>query len=261
MNIYILYFLTGAMGGFIGGFLGLGGGIIFVPSLFFIFSYHNIHPDHIMQSAICTSLLCVVISSFSSALKHKKNNLINWRLFRKMLPGILIGSLIGIIFISYVPSRILTMMYGSFLVCISVYIFYDSQIELKNIKELKYVGVFSFATGAISSILGIGGGTMTTPYFKYHGESLKRSIGTAAACGVPIALTGIVSILLIDLIFNINDINIISYLHLESFIIISLITMIFSYIGAGVTKISNTILLKNIFGLTLILIGLVILFF
>ena len=84
MNIYTLYFLAGSLGGFFGGLLGLGGGIIFVPFLFFIFNQYGIHSSHIMQSAICTSLACIVISSLSSTYKHNKNKLIDWDLFKKI---------------------------------------------------------------------------------------------------------------------------------------------------------------------------------
>ena len=96
-------------------------------------------------------------------------------------------------------------------------------------------------------MLGIGGGTLTTPYFKYHGDSMKTSIATAAACGVPIALFGIVITFLIDGIFGIFSKTIFDFIILDAFIIMSVSTLIFSYIGAGVTFISNTILLKYIF--------------
>ena len=72
-DIYILYLVIGIVGGFLGGLLGLGGGIIFVPSLFFIFHYNELYSDNIMQSAVSTSLACVVISSLSAAVKHNKN--------------------------------------------------------------------------------------------------------------------------------------------------------------------------------------------
>ena len=69
MNIYLLYVICGSLGGFLGGLLGLGGGIIFVPMLFFIFNNYDINSAHMMQSAVSTSLACVVISSMSAAIK------------------------------------------------------------------------------------------------------------------------------------------------------------------------------------------------
>ena len=105
MNLYLLYFFTGALGGFFGGLLGLGGGIIFVPFLFFIFNQYDIHTSHVMQSAICTSLACIVVSSLSSTYKHNKNRLIDWGIFRKMSLGLSAGSIGGIIFISYLSNN------------------------------------------------------------------------------------------------------------------------------------------------------------
>ena len=100
MMLYLLYVITGAIGGFVGGFLGLGGGIIFVPSLFYIFTYFQIQDNYVMQSAVSTSLACVVISSLSAAIKHYKNQLINWKIFYKMLPGLTLGSLSGVLFLT-----------------------------------------------------------------------------------------------------------------------------------------------------------------
>ena len=76
MNVYLLYIICGSLGGFLGGLLGLGGGIVFVPMLFFIFNNYDINSAHMMQSAVSTSLACVVISSMSAAIKHNKNKLI-----------------------------------------------------------------------------------------------------------------------------------------------------------------------------------------
>ena len=112
MDIYILYFFAGSLGGFFGGLLGLGGGIIFVPFLFFIFSQYGIHSSHIMQSAICTSLACIVISSLSSTYKHNKNKLVDWDLFNKMFLGLALGSTGGITIISFLPSDHLKFFYG-----------------------------------------------------------------------------------------------------------------------------------------------------
>ena len=110
-------------------------------------------------------------------------------------------------------------------------------------------------------MLGIGGGTLTTPYFKYHGDSMKTSIATAAACGVPIALVGIIITFVINKISGIFEKTIFDFIILDAFIIMSASTLIFSYIGAGVTFITNTIFLKNIFSVTLLITGFTILIF
>ena len=260
MSIYGLYLITGAFGGFIGGLLGLGGGIIFVPFLFFIFNSHDLHTGYLMQSAVSTSLVCVIISSLSAAIKHNKNKLINWLLFEKMLPGLILGSVIGVILITILTSDIIKIYYGILLLVISVYLMYEKETNnfSKN-KKHQYINIFSFFTGTISTMLGIGGGTLTTPYFKFYGESMKGSIATAAACGVPIALLGILITFFLKEIFGVFEKTIFDFIDFYAFFLVSTTTLIFSYLGAGVTYKTNTLLLKKIFCITLFLVGITIL--
>ena len=264
MTVYLLYAICGSIGGFLGGLLGLGGGIIFVPTLFFIFTLYGLNSEHLMQSAVSTSLACVVISSLSAALKHNKNKLINWRSFKKMLPGLILGSVLGVILITVLSNEMIKFYYGILLILISTYLIFEKERQLnKSVPygEYKFIHIFSFFTGTISTMLGIGGGTLTTPYFKYHGDNMKTSIATAAACGVPIALVGIVITFMINKVSGIFDRTIFDFIIIDAFIIMSASTLIFSYIGAGVTFITNTIFLKYIFSVTLLITGFTILIF
>jgi uncharacterized protein len=260
MSIYGLYLITGAIGGFLGGLLGLGGGIIFVPFLFFIFNLNDLHLGYIMQSAVSTSLACVIISSLSAAIKHNKNKLINWRLFEKMLPGLILGSIVGVILVTVLASDIIKIYYGVLLLIISTYLIYEKERNhISKKKKYKHMDLFSFFTGAISTMLGIGGGTLTTPYFKFYGESMKCSIATAAACGVPIASLGMLVTFSLNGIFGVFENTIFNFIDLHAFYFVSTATLIFSYIGAGITYTTNAFLLKKIFCITLFLAGITIL--
>tara|TARA_B110000967_G_scaffold66860_1_gene69119 strand:+ start:63 stop:449 length:387 start_codon:yes stop_codon:yes gene_type:complete len=124
-----------------------------------------------MQSAVSTSLACVSISSLSAAIKHNENKLINWLLFKKMLSGIILGSVIGVILITILTSDIIKIYYGILLLIISIYLMYEKETNNVNKnKKHQYINVFSFFTSAVSTMLGIGGGTLTTPYFKFYGR-------------------------------------------------------------------------------------------
>jgi len=259
--LYLLYVITGAVGGFIGGFLGLGGGIIFVPSLFYIFTYFQIQNEYVIQSAVSTSLACVVISSLSATIKHYKNQLINWKIFYKMLPGLTLGSLSGVLFITIFPSNIIKLFYSILLIMIAIYMFFEKKNNIKSVLKLNFVHFFSYIIGTVSALLGIGGGTLTTPYFKIQGESLKSSIATAAACGVPIASFGIILSIILNTFTNSFHTTILNYINLSSFILISSSAILFSYFGAATTFSTNTSLLKNIFSLSILIIGITIFFF
>ena len=261
MMLYLLYVITGAVGGFIGGFLGLGGGIIFVPSLFYIFTYFQIQNDYVIQSAVSTSLACVVISSLSATIKHYKNQLINWKIFYKMLPGLTLGSLSGVLFITIFPSNIIKLFYSILLIMIAIYMFFEKENNIKSVLKFNFIHFFSYIIGTVSALLGIGGGTLTTPYFKTQGESLKSSIATAAACGVPIASFGIILSIILNAFTNSFHTTILNYINLPSFILISSSAILFSYFGAATTFSTNTSLLKNIFSLSILIIGITIFFF
>tara|TARA_B100000586_G_C19963017_1_gene364554 strand:- start:6 stop:779 length:774 start_codon:yes stop_codon:yes gene_type:complete len=257
MNIYLLYFLTGSLGGFFGGLLGLGGGIIFVPFLFFIFNEYGINSEYVMQSAICTSLSCIVVSSIASTYKHNKNNLIDWIWFRRLLPGLIIGSCLGIILISYLPNNEIKFYYGIFLILIAIYVLFDKAIESRRKFKLGLTRLFSLLSGLLSSFLGIGGGTINTPYFKIHGKLIKESIATAAACGIPIALSAVTTSIVINYI-NGGHIN---FIHKESFLVVALSSIVFSYIGASTTKFAETSIIKILFSISVLIMGIIIIIF
>ena len=254
--LYISYITIGMIGGFIGGFLGLGGGIIFVPFLFVVFNYFNIHVDSAIQSAIITSLTCVVVSSLAALLKHQKNNLVVWIIFYKTLPGIMTGATFGLVCISLISSEYVKMIYGFLLILISIYMLNKKDnLPIQKIKKLTHVKKTSFFIGMISSFLGIGGGTMTIPYFSYHGVDIKKCIATAAACGVSLSSLGLImSWALNNILINVSN-DIFKLIVVDAFIIVSSSSMISAYYGAAVTHTFDARKIKLIFSYFILVIA------
>ena len=234
--LYISYIAIGVTGGFIGGFLGLGGGIIFVPFLFIVFNYFNINVESAIQSAIITSLSCVVLSSLAALTKHQRNNLVVWKIFYKTLPGIVIGATFGLICVSIISTEHVKIIYGFLLILIGVYMLSKrDNLSYQTIKDLTHVKKISFSIGMISSFLGVGGGTMTTPYFNYHGVDIKKCIATAAACGVSLSFLGLIMYWAINnFLLNFHN-DIFKLIVVDAFVIISLSSMISAYFGAAMT--------------------------
>ena len=257
MEIFLFYILTGLAGGLIGGFLGLGGGIVFVPSLLLIFTSYNIYEGYELQSAIITSLGCVFISSLSAMITHNKNNLILWDAFSKTSLGISVGVLVGIFLLSNSATESLKNLYSFLLIMISIFMIYQKTPKDKTKSKYKYVHSFSIFVGSISTLLGIGGGTLTTPYFNFHGEDIKRSIATASACGVLIASVAIISILIQNFISEKN--NLLVLFSPSAFLCISIASTFSASIGASMTVKSKSRNLKLLFATSLVIVSLTIL--
>ena len=254
--LYLSYIMIGIIGGFIGGFLGLGGGIIFVPFLFIVFNHFNVNAELDIQSAIITSLACVVLTSLAALLKHQKNNLVVWKIFYKTLPGIVAGSTFGLVCISFISSEYVKIIYGFLLILIATYMLNKKDnLSVQAIKELSHVKKTSFFIGMISSFLGVGGGTMTTPYFNYHGMAIKKCIATAAACGVALSSLGlIISWTLNNYLLNIEN-DIFKLIVVDAFIIVALSSMLSAYYGAEMTHTFNTRKIKLIFSYFVLIIA------
>jgi len=254
--LYVSYIVIGVIGGFIGGFLGLGGGIIFVPFLFIVFNYFNINAESAIQSAIITSLTCVMISSLAALSKHQKNNLVVWNIFFKTLPGIVIGATFGLVCISLITSEYVKIIYGFLLMFIGIYMLYKKDnLSIQATKELTHVKKTSFLIGMISSFLGVGGGTMTTPYFNYHGIDIKKCIATSAACGASLSSLGLlVSWTLNTFLLN-ASIDILKLIVVDAFIVVALSSMISAYYGATMTHTFNGRIIKLIFSYFILIIA------
>ena len=110
----ILYLLTGAIAGFSAGLLGIGGGLIIVPVLYFIFSAQAIQPEHVMHMALATSLATIIVTSIASSYAHHKKQAVMWRTALLLSPGICLGAWLGGSYASTLDSHVLKPIFGLF---------------------------------------------------------------------------------------------------------------------------------------------------
>ena len=186
---YILYLLAGALAGFLSGLFGLGGGVIIVPVLIFMFTASNLSVEIITHLAIGTSLATIVVTSISSALTHHQKALF-------LGPYSLdssrhtVGSGTGRSFrgIPFRPNVAVTVWHTAICGRISVAAIATYRVVAAPGNFL--LGSAGILAGAISSLFGIGGGTLSTPFLTSVGVSIRQAVGSAAACGLPIALAG-----------------------------------------------------------------------
>jgi hypothetical protein len=191
MTEITLYLFTGAVAGLSAGLLGIGGGLIIVPILFFIFSSQAVPAAHVMHMALATSLATIVITSLSSARAHHKRGAVLWPLVISLSPGIIIGAWLGAMLASSLASDILKPVFGVFelLVAIHLLINYKPDTHSSSISTATST-IGGVVIGGVSSTVGIGGGTLTVPFLLWHNISIRNAVASSAACGFPIAVAG-----------------------------------------------------------------------
>ena len=187
--ILLMYILVGAVAGILAGLLGIGGGLVIVPMLEICFSWQGIADSVIMHIALGTSLASIIFTSIASFWAHHRRGAVHWDVFRKIVIGILTGSLFG----SWIAAQLSTGFLKGFFV---VFLYYVAVQMLANKKPKPsrqipgYLGMFGVGNliGAFSSLVGIGGGTLSVPFMVWCNMTVLHAIGTASAIGLPIAV-------------------------------------------------------------------------
>jgi uncharacterized protein len=187
----LTYLVTGAFAGLIAGLLGVGGGLVIVPALVLLFARHGVAETHLMHLAVGTSLASIVPTALSSLLAHDRRGSVNWPVVRDLLPGILAGGLAGAWLARQLSSPGLALFFGCFEILVAAQLW----LGLRPSAHQDLPGRWGLALaggviGSISALLGIGGGTLTTPFLLLFGVDIRHAVGTSASVGLPIALVG-----------------------------------------------------------------------
>lgn len=259
--IYLLYVIIGAIAGILSGLLGIGGGIVTVPCLLILFPYLGFPKEYIMHMAIATSLAAMIFNTTSATLAHNKRKAILWKVFWKLVPGLIIGSAIGALVATRLPDLILEIIFGSFLILLALY-FYRSKAVKSEMHKLPHpliLNTLCGTIGAISNLLGIGGGSMTVPLLTAFKMKDKNAIGTSAATTLITTICGTISYL----IFGWGDIrepDTFGLINVPAFLIVGITAFFTAPYGAKLTHDTDASKVRKIFAVVLALTGLSLIF-
>ena len=168
-----------------------GGGIVIVPMLVAIFPGQGVPPEYVQQMALGTSLASIMITSISSARAHNARGAVHWDIFRNITPGILVGTFVGGLVATHMPTMFLKIFFICFLFVVSAQMLsnYRPPASRDMPGALGTAGVGG-VIGLVSSFVGIGGGTLSVPFMSFCNVPLHHAVGTSAAIGFPIAVAG-----------------------------------------------------------------------
>ncbi len=251
-----MYLAVGAVAGLLAGLLGVGGGVIVVPALAVVFTAQGVAPQYIMGLALGTSLSVIVFTALASVRAHHAHGAVDWRIVRRLTPGLAAGAFVGASLAARAPSGVLAVAFGVFLWGVATYLMVDATPQgsgsLPGRPGLWTVGG---AIGLVSGVMGIGGGTLTVPFLTWRRVPLHRAIGTAAAAGLPIAVAGALGFLFNGLALGASPPDSVGFVHVPAFIGLTLTSVSAAPQGARLAHRLPIGPLKKVFAVFLYVVG------
>lgn len=194
MTLFLICALIGVFAGLLGGALGLGGGVVIVPPLIYLYHAMGIDPQVVAQLAVGTSLCTIIVTSISSVHTHHRVGFVRWPVAFRLGVGIVVGALIGAVIADRLSGPMLTRLFGVFAVLVALQMLLSGRRKQQQGEE-RVPGSAGLAgaggvIGTISSLFGIGGGSLTVPFLSWCRLPMQNAVAISAACGLPIALAG-----------------------------------------------------------------------
>jgi uncharacterized membrane protein YfcA len=233
MEWYFVYLLLGGFVGFFAGLFGIGGGLVMVPVLSFLFDAQQLGGAQNLHLALGTSMASIIYTSVSSARTHYMHGAVNMHIVRNLTPGLLLGTLIGAMLASSVSQFYLVIFFALFVYFAAVQMLLElkpkATRQLPGCLGLTVVGSF---IGAVSSLVSIGGGTLSVPFMLWHNVPFKQAIGTSAALGFPIAIGGTVGYISTGLVLHTLPGGTIGFIYLPALLMIAVGSTFTTTLGA-----------------------------
>ena len=258
INLIIVLSLAAAVAGFMAGLLGVGGGIIMVPALYYAFTVLDFDIVTRMHLSVGTSLAIIIPTSIISTKTHMEYDAVDFKMIKSFGIFILLGVITGTFLAVSLKTPTLILFFSIFALMVGFFFIFLREQIVENPKKISNFikNISGVIIGFISVPLGIGGGSLMVPFMRTFGYDIRKSIGTAAAVGFLIAISGTTTMIIGgNLINNINTPFSIGYINLLGFAVFVPLTMIMARLGAKTVYKINKKILGKIFGIFLIVVS------
>ena len=258
INLLTVLAIAAAVAGFMAGLLGVGGGIIMVPALYYAFSVLDFDIVTRMHLSVGTSLAIIVPTSIISTKTHMEYDAVDFKMVKTFGVLIVLGVLFGTFLAVSLKTPALVLFFAVFSCFVGLFFIFLREKLVESPKTISNTirNISGLFIGFISVPLGIGGGSLMVPFMRTFGYDIRKSIGTAAAVGFLIAISGTVTMIISGkIIDNVNSPFSIGYINLLGFAVFVPVTMVMARIGAKVVYKINKKLLSRIFGCFLLMVS------
>ena len=243
--------------GFMAGFFGIGGGLIMVPILFYIFNFAGIEQAFIMHLALGTSFSIIIPTSIISTMTHMKFKAVDFSIVKTFGAFVAIGVVFGTVFAVSLKTSSLVLFFSIMTMIFSIYFLTVKEKINPTPRKINliYRVVCGFLSGFLSAPMGIAGGVINTPVLKMFGYPIKVAIGCSAAVGFVIALIGAIGFAVSGSYLNINAPFSLGFVNIPTFLIFVPITMFMAKIGAKTVHKFDKMLIGKLFGIYLFIVS------
>lgn len=258
MEALPVYLALGAVAGLLAGLLGVGGGLVLVAALVWLLPQQGVPAESVMHAALATSLASIVVTGLSSARAHAQRGSVMWASVAKLVPGLLLGGALGGILASAIPGEVLRWGVAGFCLLAASQLLFGQPPALGHSEQPRSPWLLAAGggIGAVSALVGIGGGSMTVPLLVMLGAAPVRAVGSSSACGVAIALSSALSYALAAPAGLSMPEGAVGYVYLPAAIGIAAASVLMAPLGARLAHRLGGPALKRIFAGLLILVAL-----
>ena len=256
-----LMMLTAIPVGFFAGLFGIGGGLISVPFLFFLFDSVNIDKDYVMHLSVGTSFSITILTSLSSVIAHRKNNAFNTSIVLNYGIFVVIGVLIGTLLTAFLKTKSLVLFFSIIVFLFGAYLMLKNETnQIKSKITFFKKLIFGFISGIICAPMGITGAMMNVPILRYFGYPINVAIGCSSGIGLMISLFGAIGFFISGYYLNVDLPLSVGFINIPAFLIFIPITTFMARIGARTVHKIDKNKISKLFGLFLLIVAIKFLF-
>ena len=254
---FVIYLILGAAAGVLAGLFGVGGGMIIVPVLVLSFQAQGFAPEVLTHMAVGTSLATIVFTSINSVRAHHRRGAVRWELVRWLTVGILAGAVVGGMTAAAIKGPMLQKIIGVFALAMAAQMAFDIKPKASHkVPGKPGLSIAGTVIGWASAIFGIGGGSLTVPFLTWSSVPMQQAVATSAACGLPIAVASALSFMWLGH----NEPQLpqwsVGFVYLPAMVGIAATSMLFARLGAHLAHRLSPKMLKRLFALLLLSVGL-----